>query len=438
MKNMTEEKENNKEHNNSYKDVVRFLEEQQDSHDPEYLRKIREKLQLSTNPERVIVVAGTNGKGTTSATIAALLHAAGMHVGFYSSPHLVSTTERIKYDAADISEEDFCAVFEAVREMVREMVGEVSLSHFEWLTLMAEYYFFEVKRADYAIFEVGMGGIFDATNAISHKFCVITRLALDHCDVLGDSLEEIARNKFGIISDGSVVFHTTFPNESVEQIAKEYAEKHGAKLVESCDFEMEVDQSKRYPTFFVRTPFGRFQMSLPGKRAAENSALALTFLDYFMHTGGYHHDLAAYAPTISKINWPGRMQLVKYRGRDVFLSGDHNPNGIQSLLDLLQYYRSENNFRKIHFVIGIGSTKDHHNMLEMLFAVPNSRIYFTETPVHTLPINQYDAADLTRASCATSDPKEALDAAVSQAAPDDMVIVTGSLYLVGRILGIVV
>lgn len=420
---MTEEKESNK-----YKDIVRFLEEQQDSHDQEYLRKIREKLRLNTNPERVIIVAGTNGKGTTSATIAALLHAAGMHVGFYSSPHLVSTRERIKYDGVNISKEDFCAVF----EMVRRIVEDISLSHFEWLTLMAEYYFFELKHVDYAIFEVGMGGIFDATNAIPHKFCVITRLALDHCDVLGSSLEEIARNKFGIISDDSIVFHTKFPGENIEQIADEYAKKHKAKLVESCDFEMEVDQSKKYPIFFVRTPFGRFQMSLPGKRATENTALALTFLDYFMHTGGYHHDLAAYAPTISKINWPGRMQLVKYQGRDVFLSGDHNPNGIQSLLDLLQYYH----YKKIHFVVGIGATKDHHKMLEMLFTVPNSQIYLTETTVHTLPIDQYSTADLKRAKYTMPNQKEIFSIAVREASKRDIVLVTGSLYLVGSFLKI--
>lgn len=457
-----------------YKNVVHFLESQSIFHEPKYLDEIRCRLQMRTAPEQVIIVAGTNGKGTTSATIAALLQASGKHIGFFSSPHLVSTTERIKYDGSNISEDNFCAVFETVKEIIG---SDAKLSYFEWLTLMAEYYFFEIKQVDYAVFEVGMGGILDATNIIPHKFCVITHLALDHCDILGNLLEEIAINKFGIITPESVVFHTKFPTANIEKIAREYAKKYSAKLVEACDFKMTVDaggNTRGYPIFFVETPHGRFRMNLAGQRAAENTALALTFFNYFLNNVENDNknicvpkilkiqeeneniegqnkigkkNLEEYKQTISQIKWAGRMQLVQYKGQDVFLSGDHNPDGIQSLIDLLQYYR----FSRIHFVVGIGATKDHHKMLEKLFAVPNSRIYLTETTVHTLPIDQYDSADLKRAVFASSNQKDVLDMAVNQVKianreqPEyhvndiekDMVVVTGSLYLVGEILKII-
>lgn len=449
-----------------YKKLVRFLKDQETFHEPEYLGEVRKRLHLKTVPEQVILVAGTNGKGTTSATIAALLQASGKHVGFFSSPHLISTTERIKYDNEDISQKDFCEIFEKVREKIGK---DTNLSHFEWLTLMAEYYFFEIRQADYAIFEVGMGGIFDATNVIPHKFCIITRLALDHCDVLGNDLEEISLNKFGIITSGALVFHTKFPNSRIEKIASEYSEKYGAKLIDACDFSMAVDVDSNntcdYPKFSVQTSFGKFRMNLAGERAAENTALALTFFDYFLRNIETKNEeretrssdrikersLEKYARVISQIEWFGRMQLVRYRDCDIFLSGDHNPNGIQSLLNLLQYYR----FRKIHFVVGIGATKDHHNMLEMLFSVPNSRIYLTETTVHTLPVDHYNSEDLKKATYVSASQKDALDAAIDQVLADrqsqkeihsfeedqtsenEMVVVTGSLYLVGKILEIV-
>lgn len=406
----------------NYEEIVNFLESQTKFHDIEYLRNVLNMLDLKIEPEKVMLVAGTNGKGTTSATIATLLIAAGREVGFFSSPHLKKVTERIKFNNVDISEKEFCDVFTQVRKKIKSS----NLSHFEWLTLMAAYYFFEKKKVDSAIFEVGMGGTYDSTNIIPHKFCAITRLALDHEDILGNSLIEIAENKFGIITENAVVFHTAFDAE-IEKLSKKYAKKRNANFIKACDFSLEADQSSKYPIFFVRTPFGRFKMNLPGRRAAENSALALTAFDYLLGAAD------KYGSAIEKVNWPGRMQLIRYGNHDIFLSGDHNPNGVQSLLEILRYYR----FRAVHFVVGICKTKDHKKMLDMLFNFPNANVYLTETAYNALPIDKYGSESLKRAKFALPDQKAALDAAVANASNEDLIIVTGSLYLVGKILSFI-
>lgn len=402
----------------NYEEVVRFLGSQFQCHGIEYLTNILSLLRLTVDPEKVIIVAGTNGKGTTCATLGTLLIDAGKNVGLFSSPHLISTTERIKFNGIDISEQDFCNVF----AVVKEKIGDYVLSHFEWLTFMAACYFFEIKKVDYAIFEVGLGGTYDSTNVIPHKFCVITRLAMDHQAVLGNSLKEIAENKLGIVSKNNVVFHTKFDPE-IKDLSIRYAEKYDAKFIESCNFSIDVDQSGKYPEFFVEMPFGKYKMHLPGSRTAENSALAMTAFDYVIG-GAKDHGKA-----IEKVEWPGRMQLIRYRNRDIFLSGDHNPNGIQSLIDILKYF----SFRQVHFVIGICKDKDYHKMLQMLFDIPNANIYLTETTLKVLPIEKYGDKYIAKAKYATANQIEALDTAVKNAADDDLIVVTGSLYLVGKI-----
>ena len=403
----------------NYEEVVHFIENQSKFHSIEYLQNVMNILNFNVDPEKVIIVAGTNGKGTTCATLGTLLIDAGKNIGFFSSPHLIKTTERIKFNGIDISEHDFCNAFFTVKEKIEDH----KLSHFEWLTFMAVYYFFEIKKVDYAIFEVGLGGTYDSTNIIPHKFCVITRLAMDHQEILGNSLKEIAKNKLGIVSKNNIVFHTRFDSE-IKNLSIEYAKKYDAKFIEACDFSIDVDQSERYPKFFVCTPFGKFRMNLPGNRAAENSVLALTAFNYLSG-----NNANKYGKAIERVEWPGRMQLVKYKNRDIFLSGDHNPNGIQSLIDILKYYH----FQKAHFVIGICKDKDHQKMLKMLFDLPYAKVYLTETTLKVLPINEYGENYIAKAKYATANQIDALDKAIENSSEDDLVIVTGSLYLVGKI-----
>jgi dihydrofolate synthase/folylpolyglutamate synthase len=162
-------------------------------------------------------------------------------------------------------------------------------------------------------------------------------------------------------------------------------------------------------------------LNLPGKRAAENSVLALTIFDHLVD------DAQNYLGAIEKVRWPGRMEKLLYNGRDIYVSGDHNPQGISSLIEILSYC----SFEKVHFIVGICEDKNHTKMLELLTQVPNSILYITETTVKALPIQKYDKRFIEMARCVTPDRLEVLNGAISNASPNDMIVVTGSLYLVG-------
>lgn len=155
------------------------------------------------NSDKVVIVAGTNGKGSTCACLEGLLLQTGKKVGFYSSPHLIETTERIRLNGKQISKEVFVVSFIRTKSLIETH----QLTHFEALTLMAGDIFFGHNELDYVIFEVGLGGTYDATNAFPHSTSVITSLSLDHTNILGNTLKEVARNKFGIVQKNNKVIH---------------------------------------------------------------------------------------------------------------------------------------------------------------------------------------------------------------------------------------
>ncbi|MDR0556155.1 MAG: hypothetical protein LBG20_04105 [Holosporaceae bacterium] len=406
-------------------DIIRFLENQRRSHDVDMLKRSMVNFGLAIDQAKVIVVAGTNGKGSTCATLQTLLMASGKSVGFLSSPHLVRINERIKFNGQDISDEDFCKVFRAVHDKVQNF----DLSYFEYLTMMAVYYFFSLRNVDFALLEVGLGGTMDAVNAIPHQISVITKLGMDHGAILGDNILDIADNKFGIISEGNRVFHTKFSDDGIARLFKKIVNERDAIATEAYPYSCSVDLSDRYPSFYLDTLWGTFRMNLQGERAAENSALAITIFDYLQSGAVWQ-----FLPALEHVIWPGRMQLINYRGQEVFLSGDHNPQGIQSLLDILQFY----NFESLYFIVGICRDKNHHEMLSQLmhFRDSNTHIYLTETPVKTLHLAEYDEIFRKTAKIMSPNPILALDKAIDEAnsSPRPGIIVTGSLYLLGKIL----
>jgi dihydrofolate synthase/folylpolyglutamate synthase len=373
-------------------------------------------------PERVIIVAGTNGKGSVCATLEALLIAAGENVGLYTSPHLVETTERIRIGGVDVSQEVFCAA----HDWVASKTEDLKLSHFEMLTLMAAWVFFSgipapaVKRA---IFEVGLGGLWDSTNAIPHSTAIITSLGLDHQNILGNSLQEIARNKFGVVGAGMAVVHSPLP-EAVKELAKQTQEQTRSRWIASAEFGHDVQTGDGAPRFEITTRWGRARISLPGKRGAQNTATALTAFE----TLGY--EPSKYLHILKDVRWPGRMEKFEHPRSPcpIYLSGDHNPQGVHSLLELLPFYRRKN----LHIVVGIGKDKDLDGVLAPLFALHAASITLTEIPFRPRALADYGPW-LDAAEAAIPDPKRALDHAIACATSEDMILVTGSLYLVGEI-----
>ncbi|MCR4555494.1 MAG: hypothetical protein K5766_01640 [Alphaproteobacteria bacterium] len=400
-------------------EILSFLEKQNKYHTPDELKECLEILGIKFPPQKVILVTGTNGKGSTCATLQTLLIAAGKNVGFFSSPHMVKINERIKYNGINISDADFSRIF----EIVRAKLADFRLSFFEYLTLIAAYYFYFEKQIDFAIFEIGLGGTLDATNAIDHDISVITRLGIEHEDILGKDLRSIAENKFGIIRKNNIVFHTEFPEEISDIYSKCLVEKN-ARFFKAQKLDYFVCKNK-YPKYFVNINGQSYKLSLLGERAVENTSLAVEIFKYLVP------DYERHLSVLKNVNWPCRMEKIQYKNRDVFLSGDHNPQGIQSLMEILQNFEFEN----IHFVIGICSDKDSDQMIKILSSIRNSHIYLTETPVKTLNIENYSEFVRSTTEFSSIYPIEALEKAVAKALDNDLIVVTGSLYLTGFIKG---
>ena len=411
----------------TYKEAVTYLENLQLM--PKTmpgLEKIKAALVLtdwyaSIDPNKVIVVAGTNGKGTTCAALEALLLSAGQRVGFYSSPHLVSTTERIRLNGIDISEHDFVVLFQESLPLIEKC----GLSHFEALTLMTGYYFFGKSwenNLDFAIFEVGLGGSFDATNAFPHKYCGITKLGKDHVNILGDDLNEIAKNKFGIVGNKNIVVHHKIPDE-VADLKRITQKITNSNWVEAEIYEMKI---KKGPSYFLTYNESTFQVNQPGARAAEN---IMTAISLFQVLG---FDLNGHQKALNNIRWSGRMQKLTWPGLKcpLYLSGDHNLQGVESLLEILKDHR----WNTLHLVVGIGVDKDAEKMLQKFTEVESVKLYLTETPFKGIKITEYPEAFSKVAFEKNSDISSLLNNIADHARDDDLVLVTGSLYLVGEVL----
>ncbi len=399
------------------REVLSFLEKQGKYHTPNVIKRCLKILDINFPSQKVILVTGTNGKGTTCVTLQTLLIASGKNVGFFSSPHIVKVNERIKFNGIDISDEDFSRIF----KIIHEKLSNFCLSFFEYLTLIAAYYFYFEKQIDFAIFEIGLGGTLDATNAIDHDISVITRLGIEHENILGKNLKSIAKNKFGIIRKNNIVFHTKFPKE-ISAVYLESLIKKNARFFEAPKLTHSVRRNK-YPEYYISINDIDYKLNLLGKRAVENTSLAVEIFKYLIP------NYEKYLSALEYVNWPCRMEKIRYKNRDIFLSGDHNPQGVQSLLEILKNFEFEN----VYFVVGICSDKNSDQMVEILNSIKNSHICLTETPVKTLPVEDYSEKVKSVAEFSSKCPIAVLRQAAEKAKDNDLIVVTGSLYLTGLI-----
>ncbi len=371
------------------------------------------------NPKRCLVIAGTNGKGSVSATLERLIRATGASVAMYTSPNLIDATERIRVNESNISKRDFVLHH---NDLIKKTEG-LELSHFEFLTLLAVHYFME-RLPDYMIWEVGMGGVWDATNAIPHGTAVITRIGMDHERFLGRNLADITANKLGIVrrfeglSQSMNVIHLPLPTESAE-VFKKTQTTTPARWVEAVAKDYFVTPG---PVWNLQINGQLYPLALMGKRAVENSSLALKV---FESLGFESHK---YLSELQRVQWPGRMEKLEYRGRSLFLSGDHNPQGMDSLLEILQHF----DYQNLKVLMGMGLEKDLAGALAKLQNLPRTKLYFTVSPFQGRGLADFKPY-LQPDTWFEPAPLAALNRLVQEAQPTDLLLVTGSLYLVGEI-----
>jgi dihydrofolate synthase/folylpolyglutamate synthase len=416
------------------------------------LAHMRVLLRAMNHPERAfpsVLIAGTNGKGSTAATLAAILRASGLKTALYTSPHLVRINERIRVNGVEIGEDDFAALHGEVDRIAETLVAGKELpwhpSFFEMMTAIA-FAQFARERVDIAVLEVGMGGRLDATNVVEPLVSVIADISLDHQKFLGDTVAEIAREKAGIIRPRGVVVTLPQQPEANDVIGNTILELDATAVSAvqyvppvspaSPEYRVPVSEKKSQPLYrYPLQVMGKeilVETPLVGRHQLRNVALAIAAAEELSKR------FSAVTPEsiargIRETRWPGRFQVLPPRpgGPEIVLDVAHNPAGAWALRSALSEQYDD---RPLIFVFGAMRDKAISEMAEILFPLAQ-RVIATqpENPRSASPQEIQQAASRTATDMElVAEPKAALDRARAIAGEEALVVVTGSIYLVGE------
>jgi dihydrofolate synthase/folylpolyglutamate synthase len=403
-----------------------------------------------------LLIAGTNGKGSTAATLASILKASGLRTGLYTSPHLVQINERIRINGEQISDSDFALYHDVVDRTCERLVSDGQLpwhpSFFEMLTAIGFEYFAQ-NKVEIAVLEVGMGGRLDATNVIDPLVSVITDISLDHQDFLGDTVGEIANEKAGIIRPGGIVVTLPQHPQANDVIGNKILEL-GAKAVSAVPYVPPVSpgseeyfnpfHSKADPgeeSAFV--PRSRYRVEVMGKEIAvetpligrhqlRNVALAIATAEE-LAKHGFPVTAETIERGISQTNWPGRFQVfpARHGAPEYVFDVAHNPAGAWALRSTLSRCYAD---RRLVFVFGAMRDKAVGEIAEILFPLAEAVIATRADNPRSATVEEIRQASV-RASTDIEDSAD-VAAAVAQAStlagPAGIVVVTGSIYVVGE------
>lgn len=398
------------------------------------LDNIAEVMALCGNPERKFFslhIAGTDGKGATAAICESVLRHAGYRVARYTSPHLVSVTERFWIDGKPVSEEQLDRAAERILQCRPDR-----LSYFERLTAVA-FQLFAESGVQIAVMETGLGGRLDATNLVSPSLAVITRIGMDHTDILGDTLEKIAWEKAGIVKAGGAVVCGAMP-EAAEAVIKKVADEKRAKFIRVPETISVTAQSRalsgqRLSLSTWNREIGGFDFPLAGGFQCENAATAAAALEC-MNDLGFEISGKAFRNGYKNVVWPGRFELIS-DDPPVIVDGAHNPCAAVALVDAL---RSCGVKRGVAMVAGFCGDKDVANFLETVAPMVSAYWAVAVSNPRTLGVEQNKvlalASGIGRVGGAQSVGdalRSARDWARERGVP---VVVCGSLFLVGEVL----
>ena len=396
------------------------------------MERIEALLKELGNPEqqvRTIHVTGTNGKGSVTSMITNILLVSGLKVGKFTSPHLVRYNERIEVDGKEISDEDFALVVTAVRRAVESVMakGTNQPTQFEVLTAAA-FLHFALQKLDYAVIEVGLGGLWDSTNVITPVVSVITNVSLDHTDRCGKTVEEIAMQKAGIIKDGVPVV-TAAEGEALGPIQAMALFKQAPLYIYGKAFTgQEVSSSMEGQTFTLSAGdyHSNYEVKLPGAHQILNTAVAVVAAKLASKQDSRINELALHQG-VAVTKWPGRLERISQKP-DVILDGAHNPAGAAVLRAALdKYYRG----KKICFIFGMMGDKDISQVITTLFRKEDT-IYTVRADEGTRAAEPEALAEqIGSRAKAMHDLSAAYKTALTEVGEDGLVCVCGSLYLVG-------
>ncbi|HLQ75142.1 MAG TPA: folylpolyglutamate synthase/dihydrofolate synthase family protein [Alloiococcus sp.] len=418
-------------------EVIQLINTTRGKGDKKDLSRMNRLLAELDNPQKelnVIHVAGTNGKGTTCAYISQTLKNAGFKTGLYTSPHLETIHERISINGINISTEDLILLTEEVSPIVANLEEEMNQRYysFEILTAIA-FLYFKKQKVDLLVLETGVGGKIDATNVVEKPIVsVITSIGLDHTHVLGETLEEITRHKAGIIKKERPVVVGPL-NSSLIEIVEDMSNEMDSKLtvVDKENINL-IDFSLEQQTFKYKNDI-EITTKLIGNHQLANTAVAYEVLKVVQKNYPKLTDLLI-LEGLSKTVWPGRMQKL-YSKPVVILDGAHNEIGVKALRQSIDLYFPN---QKFTFFAGMMVEKDYQKMFNLMGDVSNkfylispdlTRGFNVEEVVKTLNDRGYDADSVESL-------EEILHYIENKAAEDEIIIIFGSLYLVGDLLNL--
>ncbi len=403
------------------------------------LKRVERLLGRLDNPQhfaRTVHITGTKGKGSTAAMVASILRSAGYRTGLYTSPHLLSFTERIQVNGKPIAEADWAWLTEQLKPHVEaeNKIGDLGeLTTFEIFTAMAFLYFRQVK-ADYQVVEVGLGGRLDATNVVKPLVCVLTSISYDHMDVLGDTLAKIAGEKTGIIKSGATVVSAPQFPEAMEVIERVCREK-GVRLVkvgeevtwEKGDFDDEGQ------SFRVKGRRADYDLWIPllGEHQIENAANAVTVAELLTETGA-RVPAEDIADGLEKVHWPGRLQVL---GKEpwVVVDGAHNAYSLQRLGEAIDRYFK---YDKARLVLGFGGDKDVPGMVREAVNITGDIILVASRHPRAVKadvlVAEFKKQGVTPRVAATV--KEAIRLTLDEAGHNDLIVAAGSIFVIAEVM----
>ncbi|MFQ5682193.1 MAG: bifunctional folylpolyglutamate synthase/dihydrofolate synthase [Candidatus Binatia bacterium] len=392
------------------------------------LHRMEQALSLFGYPQRrypALHIAGTNGKGSTAAMLHRILSAEGYHVALYTSPHVVSFTERIRVGEHEISPGEVIELAETVKR--RTVKEGISLTFFEFVTVMALVYFAS-RKVELAVVEVGLGGRCDATNLVLPRASIITNISRDHEAYLGADLLSIAREKGGIIKAGTPVVCGSLSQELADFFLGVAETKGSESYFFGRDFSLSLKEGGLFDYKGLKWHLQDLTLALRGQYERDNAALVLGALEV-IH-GDFPVSEASVRKGLDTVFWPGRFEWI-LRHPTVILDGAHNGGGTKALVNEI---RSFQGLKKVKLLFAAMRDKDWHLMLRELAAV-TSEIVLTRVPMKQCadPRRLTEAVPKEIPMAVIDDPREAIRFLIRGAKSDQTILVAGSLYLLGEV-----
>lgn len=406
------------------------------------LRRFKRLLHELGNPQNdypKIHIAGTKGKGSTAAILASILHASGLKVGLYTSPHLVSVRERISVEGSDISKRDFASVLTRIEKCSHRLDGEPNLAFrtvFEHLTAAA-FLYFSKRKVDIAIIETGLGGKLDSTVVIEPVLSILTSIGLDHTAILGDTIGEIATDKAHIIKRG-IPSISAPQTEEARDCLKKQAVKVQSNLIFTegrNEFKLNNQDSSGIQAFSNRSWLHNslLELNLAGEFQLENTSVALTAIEQ-LNNLGFNISSTEVRQGLKSVRWNGRLQMIRQTPL-ILLDGSHNALATDVLLTSLEKLELPS---KIDVIFAALKGKPVKEMLLKLGSIAR-KIYLTEISFpKAMPLEELETIATSLNLDFSSEPglAKCIKDAKSIAGEEGVILITGSLYLVGEVLRI--